>query len=871
MTSRITERPRLRLLSSSVRKVRDNPRWGVFRALWVTSNERCELAGTFPWDVKMLRPGDEFHVPGNVRRSTYKGKVQYRVHDKCAPTPTTEDLRLLLQLRPLGLTVGGEKELRERAVTDDDDDDSIRGLLVRLPSAASLVTTHRISRAVARRIFTFAAGLREDRTRRFASFLREDDLPFCQRLLLRADTPASAAGTKRVRDDGSDAHRWLDAVEEDPYALARAARGSQVPRALRLAEQFAAALGLTARDARRVRFHAGRAFRSLTWQQGHTWVPLVRFETEIRTHLDEHGALFRRDNNDDDDAGDLGPDFGGAMVRCCDDDSGAPPTTTLVTLRAVDDEERSLAAALHAIRAGPAPAPRAADAGAGADVTTSGSSSIRLSEEQDQAATRLAQSRVAVLTGGAGTGKTTVLRHVLARVDPSLRRWLLAPTGKAAARMAEALGGDEPTSTIHRLIARLEHDAMSDEDKRAPCVVVVDEVSMVTPGLLLRLLRRLGDATRQLLLVGDPNQLPSIEPGALLRDVIASGMGTVVTLTTVFRQSSDAGAQPVASVAASVAAGDVRPLLDAHPPMLRAERNLKCAIDRAVELATETLRTHAGRDMRHVLQVLTRTNRVRRQLNERMRAIHNPAPAAGGATTPQLLVRRADDDDDWTYRRGDLVMNVTNHYEEGGAFLANGTLGVVQRVRDRWSVLVRFAGVAADHAGWVFSLRPGNGHLDVREHLRPAYALTVHKFQGSETERAVCIVEGWRPSRNWLYTAMTRGKRQVDLLDTEGGSAVRACVRTPALRRITRLAERIRWCAPRAPSPLPSPSRGKSARRADSAPAPQGAPARRSAPPVAPPAAAPPPAPCAPPEKPASSPRPFPSPAPCAAPTPPHP
>lgn len=138
-------------------------------------------------------------------------------------------------------------------------------------------------------------------------------------------------------------------------------------------------------------------------------------------------------------------------------------------------------------------------------------------------------------------------------------------------------------------------------------------------------------------------------------------------------------------------------------------------------------------------------------------------------------------------------MNVTNHYEEEGAFLANGTLGVVRRVCDRHSLDVEFS----RNRTWRFTTRPreGGGDLDLREHLRPAYALTVHKFQGSEARRVVGICEGWFPSRNWLYTCMTRGRARCDLLDVEG-RAVRACVLTPGTARITRLKERLAPSSP---------------------------------------------------------------------------
>ena len=452
----------------------------------------------------------------------------------------------------------------------------------------------------------------------------------------------------------------------------------------------------------------------------------------------------------------------------------------------------------------------------------------RLAPEQREAVREALQRGLVVITGGPGTGKTTLVRFIVYLAGRSgVRLALAAPTGRAAQRLQEAVGagrelpGVAPARTIHRL---LEVRAGGGDDgprfARGPQhpldadVVIVDEASMLDLPLACHLLGALRPGAR-LVLVGDVDQLPSVGPGQVLRDIIASGRVAVVRLTRVFRQA--ARSRIVVGAHRILAGRDLLPprprgpesptpgaaLLrtspeGAGPRPLSEEDNLRFieepeparAAETVQRLVAETLPRLYGLDPMREIQVLAATHRGPAgtdALNARLQEALNP-PRAGRAEL--RLGHRL-------LRVGDRVMQSRNDYqarlvapdggpgaaagEEGGVF--NGEIGrVVAVFPERREVHVRFEDgrvVAYD-----------DERLD---QLQLAYAITVHKSQGNEFPCVVMPVVWTMPAlmtRNLLYTALTRGRRLVVLVGDR--RAVGAYVRNASVSaRHTGLARRI--------------------------------------------------------------------------------
>jgi exodeoxyribonuclease V alpha subunit len=391
---------------------------------------------------------------------------------------------------------------------------------------------------------------------------------------------------------------------------------------------------------------------------------------------------------------------------------------------------------------------------------------LQLADSQ-QAAVRLAlAAKVLVITGGPGVGKTTIVNAILRILAAKSARLLLcAPTGRAARRMSEATGLD--ARTIHRL---LEVDPINGGFRRTrgnplECdLLVVDETSMVDVPLMQALTRAVPD-TAALLLVGDVDQLPSVGPGQVLADIIASGAVPVVRLREVFRQ-----------VAAS------RIIVNAHhvnegrlPDLGKAEEGSdfyfvtaeepETAVARIIELVKTRIPRRFGLDPVRDIQVLCPMNRGgigARSLNIELQKALNPHVNPG---TDRKVERFGA-----TYAAGDKVMQIQNDYDKE---VYNGDIGYVTDVDpDTGELAAAFDGRTVTY---------GFGELDT---LVPAYAATIHKSQGSEYPAVVIpLLMQHYPmlQRNLLYTGITRGKRLVILVGQK--KAVAAAVRGVTGRR----------------------------------------------------------------------------------------
>ena len=393
--------------------------------------------------------------------------------------------------------------------------------------------------------------------------------------------------------------------------------------------------------------------------------------------------------------------------------------------------------------------------------------------ESQVAAIRLAlKSKVVVMTGGPGVGKTTIIRGILRILAAKGTELLLcAPTGRAAKRMTEATGFE--AKTIHRL---LEVDPKSGgfkcgEDNPLDCdLLVVDEASMVDVLLMQALLKAIPDRAA-LLVVGDIDQLPSVGPGQVLADIISSGAVPVVRLTEVFRQAAQSR---IITNAHRINQGMVP---DLSPPksdsdfyFVQAE-DPETAVVRIIELVKTRIPKRFGLDPIRDIQVLCPMNRGgvgARSLNIELQGALNPAG--------EHKVERFG----WTFSPGDKVMQVENNYDKE---VYNGDIGTIDSVDTAEGVL------AASFDGRIITYE--FGELDM---LVPAYAATIHKSQGSEYPAVVIPVHTQHYTmlqRNLLYTGVTRGKKLVVLIGQKKAIAI-AVRNVSGRRRWSKLAEWLR-------------------------------------------------------------------------------
>ncbi|MBI3361543.1 MAG: ATP-dependent RecD-like DNA helicase [Chloroflexi bacterium] len=375
-----------------------------------------------------------------------------------------------------------------------------------------------------------------------------------------------------------------------------------------------------------------------------------------------------------------------------------------------------------------------------------------LSPEQAEAVKTAVTSKVMILTGGPGTGKTTSLRAVIQLLDKHRRSYLLAsPTGRAAKRLSEATG--KPAATIHRLLGYSPIDGFKfNENNRLPAdMIVADEMSMADLLLMNNLLKAIHPASH-LLLVGDMDQLPSVGAGNVLRDLVESGRIPVARLSVIFRQA--AGSYIITN-AHRVNRGEM-PLFpkDAGDFFLFTQTEPEAAADWVVDVVQNRIPQKFGFDATEEVQVLSPMHRGPAgvsNLNQRLQAALNPPapPSPGGARegkAEKIIGGRV-------FRVGDKLMQLRNNYQKD---VYNGDIGRLVAIDfEEQTFTVSFDGGASGG-------RPVFYDWAESDELMHAYAVSIHKAQGSEHPAVVIPIltqHYMLLQRNLLYTAITRARR----------------------------------------------------------------------------------------------------------------
>ena len=540
--------------------------------------------------------------------------------------------------------------------------------------------------------------------------------------------------------------RWgvgaMDMIKKDPYVLCGAGLWISFERA----DNIAAAMGYGHDDPRRVKAGVAHVLRHNLFSGGHTYIPREKLAAAST-------ALLKVPGEQTQDA-----------IDCMISD-GASAAADIRGRQAVflPDAYRAetYAAGRLSLMLSITPPPLG-DCGMRISAAEE-KFGIKYAERQKEAITAAYNKNVLILTGGPGTGKTTTLNAIISIYDGmGLKVALAAPTGRAAKRMSEVTGKE--AKTIHRML-EMEYSKDDDRQRFARCeknpldcdALIIDEMSMVDVMLFESMLRAL-KLTCRLVMVGDADQLPPVGSGNVLRDMIDSGVVPTVVLDEIFRQASES---LIVTNAHRIVRGEVPELGCRDRDFFFMPRyTTEQVASTVVSLIKDRLPAAYGFSPLWDMQVLVPGRKGTlgaNELNARLQEALNP-PQKG---RPQRQTGG------FVMRQGDKIMQIKNDYDiawvrddgEQGAGIFNGDVGVLEAVDPRSGALrARFEDRVAEYG-------PDNS-----SELELAYAVTVHKSQGSEFGAVVLPLFSGAPQlmyRNLLYTAVTRARKLVIIVGRE--------------------------------------------------------------------------------------------------------
>jgi exodeoxyribonuclease V alpha subunit len=583
-------------------------------------------------------------------------------------------------------------------------------------------------------------------------------------VFLQSHAVSSAYAVKIYKEYGD---RAIAVVRDDPYRLAVDIFGI----GFKTADRIAANLGIPPTSPRRAAAGVLHVLGELS-DEGHVFSPRRRLIEEAAAMLGVEPALAERavDELAREGAVVVEPRGGPADSASGASLSSGVSADSAVYLRSLHIAESGVAERLARLLRSPT-LPIAIDIERAVQ-WFEGRAEIVLAASQRDAIRRAAASKVLVITGGPGTGKTTLVNAIIQILERKGRRILLAaPTGRAAQRLRETTGRE--AKTVHRLLEWAPGSMGFDRNSERPLaadVLILDEVSMIDTVLAYHILKAL-PVHCQLILVGDVDQLPSVGAGCVLRDVILSGAVEVVKLDKIFRQAEES---LVIVNAHRVNRGEM-PLLggsgwDREADFFLVERDEpEEALATVKRLVCERIPARFHLDPIEDVQVLTPMHRGTLgagSLNAELQALLNPSG--------QSLTRGSR-----TFRVGDKVMQIRNNY---ALAVWNGDIGRVKAIDEiEREVEVRYEDRVVKY-----------DYSDLDE-LVLGYACSIHKSQGSEYPAVVIPLHTQHYvmlQRNLLYTAITRARRLVVLVGSRRALAI--AVKNRRIEdRFTRLAERL--------------------------------------------------------------------------------
>ncbi|MHB9026478.1 MAG: SF1B family DNA helicase RecD2 [Armatimonadota bacterium] len=611
-----------------------------------------------------------------------------------------------------------------------------------------------------------APGIGRERARWIAEAWEEQRAVRHIMLFLQGHGISASLAAKIYRTYGD---RAIETVSANPYKLAQDVYGIGFKTADRIARQ----LGVAGNTPERIEAGLLFSLREAT-EQGHCFLPetlLVQSTVELLAAPAEGAEANPADAPTSDAVSEVLEDLlrRQLLVRDADDAEQKP-----IYQKSLFIVETVLAQTLRRMLAEPLICDRLPeDAGAFVD-DLARQLKITLAAHQREAVIDSLCSRVLILTGGPGTGKTTTTQAILrAHLDCGRNVLLASPTGRAAKRLSEVTG--YPAMTIHRL---LEVDPATFNFKRGPknpleCdLLIIDEMSMVDLHLAYSVLRALPEGA-QLIIVGDADQLPSVGAGNVLRDLIASGEVPVVTLTEIFRQAAESA---IITNAHKINHGEMPDL----PPTSRwqssdclfiPQDDPLAAADKVVDVVSRSLPSLGySREEIQVLTPMQRGTLGAQHLNVILQEALNPQQLGVEELTRGQRILRC----------GDRVIQTVNNYQKD---VFNGDIGYIRHIDlEEKKLLVEYPDREVQY------------EFDDTDELMLAYALTVHKSQGSEYRAVVGVIHTQHYlllQRNLLYTALTRAKKLALLIGSK--RAISMAVRNANRReRYTRLDARLR-------------------------------------------------------------------------------